>query len=573
MIIRHVFDSKIIQSAMKNSLKSNFQLIKDITEGKIETKGDGIADEIVTLVKEKISSKRLRVNQVGVYGVRGIEDITLKIEDDLTVIIGNNGSGKSTILDSLSLTLSWLKANILKEDGVGTYLRDLDINNSKDVSYGSVTCRLSLEGDDFNFLSTKSKPGKALSRRSSLQEIKALGGLYRHVNSKFSDSNLPLVAHYSVARSNEGTKDDFAKVASQIGIKDKWGKFDAYEDVLKDRHDFNEFIVWLGRIDSIARQGGGVNEEISKLQSEIDSTSDLLKMFKDMGNDHSFILPLEEIIRKKNQEISNIYNENFNRDEVLASKVFKHIKQAITIFIPDINDVRLVYEQEGVKLVLYKNNKEISAQQLSQGEKSLLSLIGDLTRRLVLLNPSRDNPLEGEGIVLIDEIDLHLHPSWQQTVILNIQNTFPNLQLIVTTHSPQVLSTVYSRSIRSLHEVNDVLNTIPGLDVNNKIIASETPEFQTRGVMSADILSKIMGIDPVPLVKEAKWVQEYLAAIEYDINTDGDYIGLWADIVGHFGENHPVVISCKNAVRLKGMRGKIREMKKNKNEDIQKGKE
>lgn len=573
MIIRNVFDSKIIQSAMKNGLKSNFQLIKDITEGKIETKGDGIADEIVTLVKEKIFSKRLRVNQVGVYGVRGIEDITLRIEDDLTVIIGNNGSGKSTILDSLSLTLSWLKANILKEEGVGTYLRDLDINNSKDVSYGSVTCRLSLEGDDFNFLSTKSKPGKALSRRSSLQEIKALGGLYRHVNSKFSDSNLPLVAHYSVARSNEGTKDDFAKVASQIGIKDKWGKFDAYEDVLKDRHDFNEFIVWLGRIDSIARQGGGVNEEIRRLQSEIDSTNDLLKMFKDKGNDHSFILPLEEIIKKKNQEISNIYNENFNRDEVLASKVFKHIKQAITIFIPDINDVRLVYEQEGVKLVLYKNNKEISAQQLSQGEKSLLSLIGDLTRRLVLLNPSLDNPLHGEGIVLIDEIDLHLHPSWQQTVILNLQNTFPNLQLIVTTHSPQVLSTVYSRSIRSLHEVNDVLNTISDLDFNNKIIASETPEFQTRGVMSADILSKIMGIDPVPLVKEAKWVQEYLAAIECDKNNDEDYASLWMDIIGHFGENHPVVISCKNAVRLKGMRSKIREMKKNKNEDILKGKE
>ncbi|EIW9477702.1 MULTISPECIES: AAA family ATPase [Klebsiella] len=573
MIVRHVFDSKIIESAMKSSLKSNFQLIKDITEGKVETKGDGIADEIVTLVKEKIYSKRLRVSQVGVYGVRGIEDITLSIEDDLTVIIGNNGSGKSTILDSLSLTLSWLKASILKEEGVGTYLRELDINNSRDVSYGSVTCRLCLEEENFNFLSTKSKPGRSLSRRSALQEIKALGGLYRHVNSQFADSNLPLVAHYSVARSNEGTKDDFAKVGSQIGIKDKWGKFDAYEDVLKDRHDFNEFIVWLGRIDSIARQGGGINEEISKLQSEINSTINLLKMFKDKGNDQSFILPLEEIIKKKNKEISNIYNENFNRDEVLASKVFKHIKQAITIFIPDINDVRLVYEQEGVKLVLYKNNKEISAQQLSQGEKSLLSLIGDLTRRLVLLNPSLDNPLEGEGIVLIDEIDLHLHPSWQQTVILNLQNTFPNLQLIVTTHSPQVLSTVYSRSIRSLHEVNDVLNTIPSLDVNNKIIASETPEFQTRGVMSTDILSKIMGIDPVPLVKEAKWVQEYLAAIEYDKNTEGYYADLWADIVEHFGENHPVVISCKNAVRLKGMRGKIREMKKNKNEDIKKGKE
>ena len=91
--------------------------------------------------------------------------------------------------------------------------------------------------------------------------------------------------------------------------------------------------------------------------------------------------------------------------------------------------------------------------------------------------------------------------------------------------------------------------------------------------MSTDILSKIMGIDPTPLVKEAKWVQEYHAAIEHDTYTEENSIRLWADIVEHFGENHPVVIACKNAVRLKGMRGKIREMQKNKKEDVQKEKE
>jgi len=563
MKIRHILDNKITKSVVRDNLKANFQLIKDVIERKVETYGNEVVDDLINLVRDKTIDEKIRVNQVGIFGVRGIEDITLRLEDDLTVIIGNNGSGKSTILDSLSLTLSWLKANIIKEDGIGTYLKDIDINNSDNVSYGSITCNFSLGPESFNFLSTKSKPGKALSRRSSLMEIKALGGIYRYVNSRFSDVNLPLVAHYSVARSNEGTKDDFAKVSSQLGMKGRWDKFDAYEDVLKDRHDFNEFIVWLGRIDSIARQGGGANEEINKLKAEIDSTKELIKMFREKNNDVSFIIPLEDIVSKKNQEISDIYNDNFNQGDILASKIFKHIKHAISIFIPDINNVRLVYEQGGVKLVLYKNNREISAQQLSQGEKSLLSLIGDLTRRLVLLNPSRENPLEGEGIVLIDEIDLHLHPSWQQTVILNLQKTFPNLQLIVTTHSPQVLSTVYSRSIRSLHEENDVLNAIPEFNSNNKIIATETPGFQTRGVMSTDILSKIMGIDPIPLVDEAKWVQEYYKIIEHDQYNSQRSVELWTEIIKHFGENHPVVIGCKNALRLKGMRSKIKEIKKN----------
>ena len=63
-------------------------------------------------------------------------------------------------------------------------------------------------------------------------------------------------------------------------------------------------------------------------------------------------------------------------------------------------------------MILEKNGKEYDVNQLSQGEKSLLSLVGDIARRLVILNPGLDNPLEGEGVVMIDEVDLHLHPKW-----------------------------------------------------------------------------------------------------------------------------------------------------------------
>ncbi|WP_164672451.1 AAA family ATPase, partial [Vibrio cholerae] len=59
-------------------------------------------------------------------------------------------------------------------------------------------------------------------------------------------------------------------------------------------------------------------------------------------------------------------------------------------------------------------------------------------------NPSLENPLNGYGIVLIDEIDLHLHPKWQQTIVQKLENTFPNIQFILSTHSPLVLTTVTS---------------------------------------------------------------------------------------------------------------------------------
>ncbi|MCQ4106512.1 AAA family ATPase [Erwinia persicina] len=560
-------DNISINSALDRDLKSKHQLVKDFYDGKIKFSNKEIINEILKSINRDISVEKIKITEIGIFGVRGIEDLTLKIEDDITVIIGVNGSGKSTILDSISLTLSWLKSNIIRDEGAGNYLKEIDINNSSDISYASIASKLTLGKSKFSFLTTKTKSGRVLSRRSSLIEIKALGGLFRQVNSNFKDIDLPLVAHYSVARSNEGTKEDFAKVTTHSSVSGKWNKFDAYEDVLKDRHDFNEFIVWLSRIDSIARQGNGVNQDINRLNTEIASTKDLIKMFKEMNNDSSFIKPLDEIIKKKSEEISKVYNDNFNNNDILASKIFNNIKHAVSIFLPDINDVKLVYEQEGIKLILFKNGTEISAQQLSQGEKSLLSLIGDLTRRLVLLNPSLSNPLHGKGIVLIDEIDLHLHPSWQQTVILNLQKTFPNLQLIVTTHSPQVLSTVYSRSIRALKESADILNSIPELTTNSTTIISDTPTFQTRGVMSTDILSKIMDIDPVPVVDEAKWIHEYHKIIELDKEYNDESIKLWHDILTHFGDNHPVVVGCKNAIRLKGMKNKIQEIKRKKKND------
>ena len=89
----------------------------------------------------------------------------------------------------------------------------------------------------------------------------------------------------------------------------------------------------------------------------------------------------------------------------------------------------------------------------------LLMLVTDLARRLAIANPSLDDALSGEGIVLIDEIDLHLHPQWQRNVISSLTQTFPNCQFIVTTHSPQVLSGVEKENVFILENYQIVNNT------------------------------------------------------------------------------------------------------------------
>ena len=91
---------------------------------------------------------------------------------------------------------------------------------------------------------------------------------------------------------------------------------------------------------------------------------------------------------------------------------------------------------------LYEMVTNLDVLQLSDGEKCTLALFGDIARRLAIANPSLDDPLQGDGVVLIDELELHMHTSWQRKVISMLKKTFPNIQFIITTHSPQILGEV-----------------------------------------------------------------------------------------------------------------------------------
>ena len=113
------------------------------------------------------------------------------------------------------------------------------------------------------------------------------------------------------------------------------------------------------------------------------------------------------------------------------------VRRAIEAMIGDVTGLRV--KRNPVRMVVDKSGKEIRVDMLSDGKKCTLALLGDLARRLVLANPDAENPLEGSGIVLIDEIELHMHPSWQRRILHILREVFPNIQFIVTTHSPQVL--------------------------------------------------------------------------------------------------------------------------------------
>jgi predicted ATP-binding protein involved in virulence len=122
-------------------------------------------------------------------------------------------------------------------------------------------------------------------------------------------------------------------------------------------------------------------------------------------------------------------------------------------------------------MAIDKNGETLNVAQLSQGEKSLMTLVGDIARRLAMLNPALENPLAGHGIVLIDEVDLHLHPSWQRSLCDRLIETFPNCQFVLTTHSPLVISDCKNVLVYTL--ANGELRQLPsqyGQDANTVLL-------------------------------------------------------------------------------------------------------
>ncbi|MDJ0799009.1 MAG: AAA family ATPase [Calothrix sp. MO_167.B12] len=148
----------------------------------------------------------------------------------------------------------------------------------------------------------------------------------------------------------------------------------------------------------------------------------------------------------------DLENELLRDDPNYRDKQLEAVRQAISSLIPEFSNLRV--RRSPLRMTLQKQDEELIVNQLSDGEKCLLAMVGDLARRLAIANPGLQDSLQGSGIVLIDEIELHLHPKWQREIIPAFTRTFPNCQFIVTTHSPQVISHVKPEGIYLLEKTD-----------------------------------------------------------------------------------------------------------------------
>ena len=175
----------------------------------------------------------------------------------------------------------------------------------------------------------------------------------------------------------------------------------------------------------------------------------------------------------------------------IATRRLKILRKAVALFLE--NDTRLeaIAGQNTIAL-LDKNENPLNINQLSEGERDLLALIFDLAYYLSRANPELDNPLQdGEGIVLIDELDLHLHPRWQRTIVEKLTTTFPNCQFIATTHSPQIIGEVSPDNIILLERGQPPYHPNQSLGMDSNWILRYLMDADERDADTKQKLSRI----------------------------------------------------------------------------------
>lgn len=341
----------------------------------------------------------MQIKRFTLVNFRGIEKMELDFEGRKTVaLVGINGVGKSSILDALAITLSNLTSRVVGKAAKSRTLSKDDIRAGEDYT------RLELTTDLQNQPGTKDlswaialnkKGGKHPADRSSdllALNVKADEFEYgiRHYESGFDGwITLPLAVYYDVHRA---VLDVPLRVREQLVNAIAEG----YDDALgHGGADFKRFFIWF-----------------------------------------------------RNQE--DLENENSRDTPGYRDRELSAVRRAIETF-TGFRDVR-VRRKPALRMTVLKGDLEFNVLQLSDGEKCLLAMVGDLARRLTLLNREVADPLQGKGVVLIDELDLHLHPGWQRTVVANLEKTFPNCQFIITTHSPQILGELPAEAIMLLKD-------------------------------------------------------------------------------------------------------------------------
>ncbi len=400
----------------------------------------------------------MKIKTLKIENFRNLENFDISFDERLTVLVANNSSGKTSILDAISIIFGSYIGAFPTESNNGFKFRDASIITRGDEPKYPIKVSSDIILDNQQVHIFRELLGK--KSRTTTVNTKPL---QEYAKNKYTDllkkrkTKLPILAYYGTGRLYKETKHSKEKYD-----KEKSSRSYAYHNCLNPNSSYKEFREWF-----IEQSQIQINNLIKNIQKE----------------------------------------QNINISQLPESKLLNNIQKSIDITLESLKWNNLHFNGEDL-VIENADNVSISIDNLSDGVKNILTLVADIAYRCSKLNPHLINPVqETKGIILIDEIEMHLHPSWQQRIIKDLLDTFSNIQFIITTHSPQVISSIKNTNIRIIEPKNEEA-LIPNINPYGK-----------ESVVALEDIMNVSSTPPKSVIKEGELLEEYLNLIyKGDIN-------------------------------------------------------
>lgn len=342
--------------------------------------------------------QHLRINKISLNGFRAADDLCIELDPRLNVFVGVNGAGKTTILDAAAILLSWIPNRIRNNKASGRPIVEQDIRNSQNLS--ELAIEYSSGGNQYAWTLRKNRktPGEspATSNLSELNQY--VRSIHERAIQTIGPFDLPLFAYFPVNRT-------VLDIPLRIRAKHSFDQYSASEGALTSAANFRTFFEWFREREDLENENRRYADDISKPEG--------------------FEFPDRQL---------------------------QVVREALSILMPEFSNFSI--RRNPLRMEVNKQGQRLIVNQLSDGEKCMMALIGDLARRMAISNLALENPLHGQGVVMIDEVDLHLHPQWQRMVVPKLLEAFPNCQFMISTHSPHVVTHVHPENVHLLDLIN-----------------------------------------------------------------------------------------------------------------------
>lgn len=373
------------------------------------------------------------LSDIHIENFKGIKSADFDFDRSVNILIGNNGTGKTSVLEAIAVALGGFLSGI---DGVNTihFSQDeirresqLTGTGSHNITYKtpiSVGVRLELnvgnkEKSEYRIFEFTRQKKSIKSARTTVEPRT----ICREAQRMAYDRNavLPIISYQSFSRVSNQKRDKWENPFSN-----DYSRIVGYVDCLEEAANDKMLTNWCRRMEQVAWQ---------------------------------------------------------QEKTILEYEIVKKTVSKFMQFMQDDERIHIFYDKRTDEL-LYSNEEEIlPIRLLSSGFRNLLGMVFDISYRMAVLNPDllEDIVEMTPGVILIDEIDMHLHPNWQWKVVDALKRTFPKVQFIVTTHSPIIVASCRDEKLIRL-QLEDIFldkpsEIIPGKTVKGWMVDSVLKEY------------------------------------------------------------------------------------------------